>query len=358
MTKSPVPENRDDPISRFPFSTSRKGHPDSRYPIPDSRLLWPVLVSGLLLLLILAIGLGSVPLSPGEVFDGLRGEGAPEVVAIVRSLRLPRALLAMLVGAGLGMAGAALQGTLRNPLAEPYLLGVSGGAAVGAVMAVALGWVAGALLPLAAFVGALGAVGAALTVARAAGGRSDPRVLLMAGVIIGAFANAAIMVVLANAPPDTVRGALWWMMGSVSDAQWPTVGWLAIYVAVGGGLLVWRGREIDVLALGEEPAASLGLDVDRAAGRIFGIASLLAAATVAAAGLIGFVGLVVPHLVRRAGVRRHRPLLFGAALAGGLLVVGADIAARILRPPSELPLGAITALIGVPFFLFQLARRA
>jgi iron complex transport system permease protein len=320
--------------------------------------VWAALLAGPLVLLVIAIGVGSVPLSPAEVVAGLRGDAAPEVVAIVRSLRLPRALLAMLVGAGLGIAGAALQGTLRNPLAEPYLLGVSGGAAVGAVLAVAFGLVAGALLPIAAFGGALCAVAAVLLVARAAGGGGDPRVLLMAGVIIGAFANAAIMVALANAPPDTVRGALWWMMGSVSDADWSRVAWLAVYVGIGSAALLWRAREIDVLSLGEEPAAALGLDVERAAGRIFLLASLLAAATVAAAGLIGFVGLVVPHLVRRLGVRSHRPLLAGSALAGGMLVIGADIAARTLRPPSELPLGAITALIGVPFFLVQLARRA
>jgi iron complex transport system permease protein len=320
-------------------------------------VLWSALLAGPVVLLILAIGVGTVPLSPAEVVAGLRGEASAEINAIVRTLRLPRALLAMLVGAGLGMAGAALQGTLRNPLAEPYLLGVSGGAAVGAVIAVALGLVSGVLLPLAAFAGALAAVAAVLLVARAAGGGADPRVLLMAGVIIGAFANAAIMVALSNAPPNTVRGALWWMMGSVADADWSRIAWLAAYLGAGGLLLLWRAREIDVLALGEEPAAALGLDVERAAGRMFLVASLLAAATVAAAGLIGFVGLVVPHLVRRAGVRRHRPLIAGAALAGGMLVIGADIAARTVRPPSELPLGAITALIGVPFFLVQLARR-
>lgn len=335
----------------------------SRFPqfaktVRASKAAWIAALLGLVALLIMAVAVGSVPLSPRDVIAGLRGEAAPEVVAIVRMLRLPRALLAMLVGAGLGMAGAALQGTLRNPLAEPYLLGVSGGAAVGAVLAVAFGTFAGVLLPVAAFAGALGAVTAALLVARAAGGGADPRVLLMAGVIIGAFANAAIMVALANAPPNTVRGALWWMMGSVADADWTRVAWLLAYIGVGGALLLWRARDIDILALGEEPAAALGLDVDRAVRWMFILASLIAAATVAAAGLIGFVGLVVPHLVRRAGVRRHRPLLVGSALAGGMLVIAADIAARTASPPSELPLGAITALIGVPFFLVQLARRA
>ena len=274
---------------------------------------------------------------------------------IVRALRLPRVVMASLVGVGLGMSGAALQGTMRNPLAEPYLLGVSGGAAVGAVLAQAAG-IAGALLPFAAFVGAIVAVLAAFVVAHAAGARGDPRVLLMAGVVVGAFANAAIMVVLANAEPNTVRNALWWMMGSVSEAAWPQIAVLLGYLLVGGGALVALGREIDVLALGEEAAAGLGLEVDAAVRRVFLVASLLAAATVAAAGLVGFVGLVVPHIARAFGLRRHRPLLLASALVGATLVVSADLLGRILRPPAELPLGAVTALVGVPFFLAKLRR--
>jgi iron complex transport system permease protein len=136
------------------------------------------------------------------------------------------------------------------------------------------------------------------------------------------------------------------------------VRWLAAYVVLAGGALIWFARDIDVLALGEEPAAGLGVDVERAGRRIYLVSSLLAAATVAAAGLVGFVGLVVPHLVRGAGVRRHRPLIAGAALAGAALVVAADLAARTVRAPAELPLGAVTALIGVPFFLVQLRRFA
>ena len=322
------------------------------------RAVWVVLVLVLVPLIILAIARGAVPLSPGDVIGALAGRGDVETIAIVRTLRLPRVALAVLVGAGLGMAGAALQGSLRNALAEPYLLGVSGGAAVGAVCGVALGLSGDAAIPLAAFAGAACAIGAALIVARAAGGRADPRVLLMSGVIIGAFANAAIMIVLADAPPNTVRGALWWMMGSVADATWSRVAWLAAYGVLAATFLVWYARDIDALALGEEPAAALGVDVERSARRIFLLSSLLAAATVAAAGLVGFVGLVVPHLLRAAGVRRHRPLLLGSALAGSSLVVAADLAARIARPPAELPLGAVTAILGVPFFLAQLRRLA
>ena len=317
---------------------------------------WLVGLASLLLLATLAVGVGAVPLGAGDVWRALLGAGDETTVAIVRALRLPRVALAALVGAGLGMSGAALQGTLRNALAEPYLLGVSGGAAVGAVLAVAAGVASEAGVPLAAFAGAGAAVAVVIAVARAAGGRADPRVLLMSGVIVGAFANAAIMILLADAAPNTVRGALWWMMGSVSGADWARVGWLALHLLLGGaGLLAWA-REIDVLALGEEPAASLGLDVERSARRVYFLASLLAAATVAAAGLVGFVGLVVPHLARGGGLRGHRAILLGAALAGAALVVAADLVARVARAPAELPLGAVTALVGVPFFLVLLRR--
>lgn len=319
-------------------------------------VFWLVASLALLVAAVLGVGLGSVALAPGDVLRALAGGGDETTVTIVRSLRLPRVALAAVVGAGLGLSGAALQGTLRNPLAEPYLLGVSGGAAVGAVLAVSFGLGAGAGLPLAAFAGAALAVSVAIGVARAAGGRGDPRLLLMAGVIVGAFANAAIMIVLAGAPADTVRGALWWMMGSVALASWSQVAWLACYVVVGAALLVRAAREIDVLALGEETAAALGVAVERSGGRVFLVASFVAAATVAAAGLVGFVGLVVPHLVRAAGIRRHRALLPGAALAGAALVVAADLLARTVRAPAELPLGAVTAVVGVPFFLLQLRR--
>ncbi|HEU4641652.1 MAG TPA: iron ABC transporter permease [Gemmatimonadaceae bacterium] len=307
-------------------------------------------------LVVAAVAWGTVPLAPRAVALAVLGRGDPGTVAIVRALRLPRVALALLVGAGLGMSGAALQGSLRNALAEPYLLGVSGGAAVGAVVAVALGIDGAGVLPLFAFAGAALAIVTAILVARAAGGRADPRVLLMAGVIIGAFANAAIMVVLAGASPNTVRGALWWMMGSAAGADWAQVAWLAGYTALAGGALLWMARDIDVLSLGEEAAAALGVHVERSARRVYLVSSLLAAATVAAAGLVGFVGLVVPHLVRGAGVRRHRPLLAGAALAGAALVVAADLLARVAHPPAELPLGAVTAIVGVPFFLAQLRR--
>ena len=316
---------------------------------------WGLLGLVLIGVAILAIAVGTIPVPISAIWDAARGTGDTQLTYVVRALRLPRVVMASLVGVGLGMSGAALQGTMRNPLAEPYLLGVSGGAAVGAVLAQAAG-VAGGVLPLAAFVGAIAAVLAAFVVAHAAGARGDPRVLLMAGVVVGAFANAAIMVVLANAEPNTVRNALWWMMGSVGEATWPQIAILLGYIVVGGGVLVALGREVDVLALGEEAAAGLGLNVDTAIRRVFLVASLLAAATVAAAGLVGFVGLVVPHIARAFGLRKHRPLLLASALVGATLVVSADLLGRVLRPPAELPLGAVTALVGVPFFLAKLRR--
>jgi len=319
---------------------------------------WLALVAVLLLIAMVAVARGAVSVPLAAVLDALRGRGDPTAVAIVRDLRLPRIVLGALVGAGLGASGAALQGALRNPLAEPYLLGVSGGAAVGAVIAFALGVSNDAKITRAAFVGAIAAVIDPLRVARVGGrsARADLRTLLIAGVIVGAFANAAIMVALANTSPNNIRGALWWMMGSAVDANWQRVTWLAVSVLIAGGSLVYWAREIDVLSLGEDTAASLGVDVERAGRRAFLLAALLAAATVSAAGLIGFVGLVVPHIARGLGLRTNRPLVLAAGLIGATLVVAADLAARTVAAPTELPLGAITALLGVPFFLIQLRR--
>lgn len=316
---------------------------------------WVALVALLALATLVALGVGTMPLAPSAVWSAIFGSGDETAVAVVRTLRLPRTLLAILVGAGLGLSGAALQGALRNTLAEPYLLGVSGGAAAGAVLAVGFG-VSFAVLPIAAFTGAVIAVGLTLFVAHASGTRGDPRVLIMGGVVVGAFANAAIMIILANEPASTVRSALWWMMGSVADASMTNVAILAVYLLVGGAALVIWARELDVLTLGDEAAAGLGVDVDSAMRRIFLAASLLAAATVAGAGLIGFVGLIVPHFARLLGARRHRPMLLASALIGASLVVASDVLARTVRPPAELPLGAVTAVLGVPFFLARLRR--
>jgi iron complex transport system permease protein len=318
---------------------------------------WALMVAALLAAAVAAIVLGTIPLGIRESIAAIVGRGDETTVFVVQSLRMPRIALAALVGVGLGVSGASLQGVLRNPLAEPYLLGVSGGAAVGAVIGISLN-IAFALMPIAAFAGAIAAVSTALVVARATHSRGDPRVLVMAGVVVGAFANAAIMVLMANAEASTVRNAMWWMMGSAANATWAQNGWLAIYVAIGGTILLALARTIDALALGEESAAGLGVDVERASRLIYLTASLVAAATVSAAGLVGFVGLVVPHIARRLGARGHRTLLASSALVGATLVITADIVARTARPPADLPLGAVTAVLGVPFFLLTLRRMA
>ena len=327
-------------------------------PLPHRRpaVLWMLTAIALVALVIASLAIGAVPLSPSAAMQALSGHGESIAITIVRELRLPRVALAMLVGCALGSSGAALQGTLRNALAEPYLLGVSGGAAVGAVIAMSLGISAAGVVPLIAFAGAIVAVLIVLALAAAAGGARDPRTLLMSGVIIGAFANAVILVLLADASPERVRGALWWMAGSLVDASWRSVLWLLMYVLLGVSLLIARGRLLDVLALGDESAAALGVDVGRATREIFLISALLAAASVASAGLIGFVGLVVPNIARAFGVVKHRALIATAAVGGATLMVLADLIARTVRAPVELPLGAITALVGVPVFLLRLRR--
>ena len=307
---------------------------------------------------LVAIAVGAVPLHLADVVRAVGGVGERSVVSIVRDLRAPRVLLCALVGAALAMSGGALQGTLRNPLAEPYLLGVSGGAAVGAVLMMAIGATAPGVVTLGAFVGAGAAALLVTAIARVVGGSGDAKMLLMAGVVVGAFANAMILVALADVSPERRGNALWWMMGSAADATWPTVVRVTGALGLLGGLLVWWARDLDVLSLGDEPAAALGIDVEKAARRIFLIASLLAAATVAAAGLIGFVGLVVPNIARALGARQHRQMLLLSALYGATLVVLADILARTVRAPADLPLGAVTAIIGVPFFLSRLRRLA
>src|SRR5206468_11256235 len=190
---------------------------------------WILLIAALLLIAMIAVARGAVSVSLAAVIDALAGRGDPTAIAIVRDLRLPRVVLGALVGAGLGASGAALQGALRNPLAEPYLLGVSGGAAVGAVIAFALGVSSDAIITLAAFAGGIATVFLALGVARVGGrsARADLRTLLIAGVVVGAFANAAIIVALANASPNTLRGVLWWMMSSAADATWRRGAWRA-----------------------------------------------------------------------------------------------------------------------------------
>ena len=309
---------------------------------------------------VLSLGYGAARLDLGEVVSALRGRGDPAAVTIVRELRLPRAILAALVGGALALAGAAFQALLRNPLAEPYVLGVSSGAAVGAVAWIAAGGLALSRLglPAAALAGALLAIALVLSIATRVDRRLDVRVLLLAGVVAGSFFNACILLLLAFQEVDAFRSAMFWMMGSLAGATWRAVGLLGSAVALGGIALLALARPFNALAVGEETAAFLGIPVDRVRRAAYLIASGLAAGSVIAAGGIGFVGLVVPHAVRIVWGGEHRFLLPAAFFAGAAFLPLADLLARVVVAPNELPLGVVTAFIGVPFFVALLRRQA
>ena len=318
-----------------------------------------LLAAALALSLVLTVRLGAVPLSVREVADAVQGNGDPTTVAIVRRLRLPRSLLAALVGGALAASGAVFQALLRNPLAEPYVLGVAGGAAVGAVAAVALGGFVASAAPVsvAAFAGAVAAVLLVFRVAAAAGRAFDTRVLLLAGVVAGSFFNALILLFLTFADADTFRSAMFWMMGSFSGATWRGDALLALYMVPALAVLLALARPLNLLAVGEETAAYLGTRVERVKLLAYGTASLLTAAAVAASGVIGFVGLVVPHVVRLLWGSDHRFLLPASVLLGATFLVLADALARFAAAPTELPVGVVTAFVGVPFFVWLLRRR-
>lgn len=307
----------------------------------------------------LSLRLGAVGLGLGEVLSALRGRGESTAIAIVRDLRLPRALLAALVGGALSLAGATFQALLRNPLAEPYVLGVSSGAAVGAVAGIGAGVAAAGpwAIPASAFGGALVAIGLVLRIGIRVDRGLDVRVLLLAGVVAGAFFNACILLLLSLQETEAFRSALFWMMGSVAGASWSGVGLLAVTSVLSLALLLGLARPFDLLAVGEETAEHLGAPVDRVRRAAYLIASLLTAAAVVVAGGIGFVGLVVPHAVRMLWGGEHRFLLPASFLAGAAFLPLADLAARTATAPGELPLGVVTAFVGVPFFVWLLRRQ-
>lgn len=319
----------------------------------------------LLLLLTLAavllasVRLGAVSLTAGEVWRAILGDGDPTTISIIRELRLPRAIQGALVGAALAASGATFQALLRNPLAEPYILGVSGGAAVGAVGAVVLGWAlyAAWAIPVAAFAGAILAIVLVLRIAHSIGRALDTRILLLAGVVVGAFFNACILLVLTFADVESFRSAIFWMMGSLSGATWGATGLFALYMLPAALVLLALARPLNLLAVGEETAAYLGIPVERTKTLAYATASLLAAAAVAASGVIGFVGLIVPHMVRLLWGSNHRFLIPASMLLGASFLVLADVLARVAAAPTELPVGVVTAFVGVPFFIWLLRRR-
>lgn len=307
----------------------------------------------------LSVSLGASGLGPGDLWRALSGDADSTARAILLQLRLPRAALAALIGAALGITGCTFQALLRNPLAEPYVLGISGGAAVGAVsvlvtgLGVALPW----MLPAGAFLGAVAAMMLVLEVTRRASpGRMDTRVLILSGVIIGAFFNAIILLMLTLADVESFRSAIFWMMGNLTGAEWGSTGLLAALLVPGALVLLSLARAFNLLSRGQEVAHYLGASVHRVKLTAYLAASLMVGAAVAAGGVIGFVGLIVPHAVRLAWGNDHRLLLPASALAGSAFLLLADTVARLVVAPAELPTGVVTAVAGVPLFVALLVR--
>lgn len=315
-----------------------------------------LLIAGLLASAIacfgLALALGSVTLSLGEIASILGGTKSGVEYTVLMELRLPRALKAFATGGLLALAGALMQALLRNPLADPYILGTSGGAAVAALGALWLGlgslWVNAS-----AFAGALLSMGLVFTLSRGRGSWTPTR-LLLTGVVIAAGWGALISFILSISPLVRLHGMLFWLMGDLRPGPQPWPG--LVVLAAGLGMSLTIARNLNLLARGELQASALGVPVARTRIFVYLLASLLTATAVTLAGTVGFLGLVTPHLLRLIGGSDHRFLLPAAALLGGCLLLTADTLARTLLAPQQLPVGIVTALIGVPVFLFLLRR--
>jgi iron complex transport system permease protein len=326
----------------------------------------PALLAAAVLLVVavlLGVGVGTVGLPPGRVVAtllehvgvhvGTPLQGVEEQILL--QLRLPRVLLVALVGAALAVAGASYQGVFRNPLADPYLLGSAAGAGLGATLVIAYApTTAGPLgtVPAAAFVGALAGVGLAYllgTVAGRAGGAGGTGTLLLAGVAVTSFLTA-VQTFVQQAHSDDLRAVYSWILGQLGGASWQQLGQVLPYAAVSVLVLLGAGRALDVLAVGDDEAATLGLHPRRVRLVVLAAASLATAAAVAVSGLIGFVGLVVPHIVRRLAGGSYRVVVPVSLVGGGAFLVLADLVARTVVAPAELPIGVVTAFVGAPFF--------
>ena len=308
-----------------------------------------VLAAALAVTLALALGVGTTSVNLAAVL-------APDPVLL--GIRLPRVLLAAMAGSGLAAAGVAFQGLLRNPLADPYIVGVSGGAALGGVLALVAGAGGAVFLPLAAFAGAALSALLLFGLARAAG-RADPLTLLLVGVIFNAFAAAVITFIKTVVSATKAQEILFWLMGVIEVLPVPTLLTLGLYLVIGGTSLILMSGALNLLSTSDDEAAALGVDVDRSRLIIFLAASLLVGAVVATTGMVGFVGLVVPHILRQLIGADHRLLLPASLLGGAIFLVIADALARLtfFAVGSEIPVGVVTAFAGGPFFLLLLLRR-
>ena len=332
-------------------------------------LLWAGAVVLVLAAAFAAAGIGSYPVSYktllkllGSLFDPSLASGIDGTVRyIALNVRLARVCLGLAVGACLALAGAVYQGVLINPLADPFTLGVSTGAAFGASLAIlfgagGLGFLGIGTLPAAAFAGALAALYLVYLLGRT-GGRVHTATLVLAGIIVSTFLSALISL-LKSLNEDSVSTIVFWIMGSLSGKSWTHALLVLPYLALGGGVILFHMRELDLLCLGDVQAQQAGVDVHRVRFRLLLAASLVTAAAVAVSGVVGFVGLVVPHLVRLALGPRHSRLIPAVILAGALLVLVSDTLARsILRTGEELPVGVVTAVLGGPFFCWLMLRR-
>lgn len=334
------------------------------------RLRWSVVVGAVGLVLLVGLvsvlqGAGGLPLSgvARALVGALPGVDVAQTLTaqqegVLWQIRLPRTVLATLVGASLAMAGAGYQGVFRNPLADPYLLGVSAGAGLGAVLALGFGldlaWGPVGALPAAAFIGALLAVTGSVLVARAS--FRDPATLLLAGVAMAALFSAAQTFALQRLDQTRAREVLSWLFGRLATHGWQPVSLLLPYVLLAGVVLLLHARHLDVLRLGDDEARALGLHPARSRLVVVTAATLITAAAVSVSGLIGFVGLVTPHVVRLVVGHSYRLLVPLSALVGGAFLALADVGARTLAAPAELPVGVITALVGAPFFCYILWR--
>lgn len=313
----------------------------------------------------LGVAAGPIALDPGsilaELVDRLPGVSAESGLtsrqaAVLWQIRMPRVVLAGLVGGTLSIAGAAYQGVFRNPLADPYLLGVAAGAGLGATLAIAAGASAsGPVLALAAFAGGSLAVVATYALGKLAAGGATTATLILAGVAVASFFTA-VQTFIQQIASDTIRQVFAWILGRLTTVGWNEVLVLLPFVAVAGTVLVASGRHLDLLAVGEDEATTLGLRTSSVVVPVVLAATLATAAAVSVSGLIGFVGIVVPHAVRRLAGSSYRIVLPLSFLGGGAFLVVADVLARTVIAPSELPIGVITAFVGAPFFALILRR--
>ncbi|MBZ3911221.1 FecCD family ABC transporter permease [Streptomyces acidiscabies] len=322
------------------------------------------LVVGLVVLVPVAAGVGAYPIPVGDVLGsvghrvGLRGGELDRVAeSVLWNVRFPRIVLALLVGASLGCAGALMQGVFGNPLAEPGVIGVSSGAAVGAVAAIAMGvgFLGSWTVPAFAFVGGLGTALLVYALSRSEG-KAEVVTLILTGIAVNAFGGALIGLFLFFADTAAVNQIVFWQLGSLSQATWPKVLAVLPCTVVGLALTPLYSRRLDLLSLGERSARHLGVDVERLRVVLILVIALLTAAAVSVSGIIGFVGLVIPHLLRMAAGPGHRFLVPASALLGAFILLAADLAARTVAAPAELPLGVLTGLLGSPFFFWLLRR--